>query len=75
MELLRRHLAGHITLTLGVQSNVGIKFDSKAVAREHGDIVHHELLRERVQLLLHHVGCNSQLRVCNPISVFILYLC
>ena len=50
---------------------VSIKFDSKAVARKHGDIVHHEhggrsvLLsapRER-ELLLHHVGRNSQLRI------------
>ena len=60
MELLRQHLAGHITLTLGVQNTVAVKFDSKAVARKHGDIVHHELLRERVQLLLHHGRGNSQ---------------
>ena len=64
MERLRRHLAGHIIA-------VSIKFDSKAVAREHGDIVHHEhggrsvLLsapRER-ELLLHHDGRNSQRRI------------
>ena len=68
MERLRLHYAGYITFTPGVQSNVGFKFDSKAVAREHGDIVHHEhgrsvLLsapRGQLQLLLHHVGRNSQ---------------
>ena len=78
MELLRRYLAGHIIA-------VSIKFDSKAVAREHGDIAHHvhgrsvlpSALRERLQLRLHHVGRNGQRRILThqrqfPLSVLFI---
>ena len=69
MELLRRHLAGHIIA-------ISIKFDSKSVAREHGDIAHHEhgrsvLLsapRER-ELRLHHGRGNGQGRAVDCTSI------
>ena len=56
---------------------VSIKFDSKAVAREHGDIAHLEhgrsvllsALRERLQLRLHHGRGNGQGRAVDCTSI------